>query len=137
MLPVWQTSRETSRMNLVCKNTKIIKIHFSFISLCFYPELKRKCFYCCAGIYSVLVALMASKAEVRYNPELIDPGKIAECVKELGFTASVMENYEGSDGNLELVVSQREVTLTLCLRCIKKTSYIQHSHLFPQYEIHK
>lgn len=48
---------------------------------------------------------MASKAEVRYNPELIDPMKIAECVKELGFTASVMENYEGSDGNLELVVS--------------------------------
>lgn len=48
---------------------------------------------------------MASKAEVRYNPELIDPLKIAECVKELGFTASVMENYEGSDGNLELVVS--------------------------------
>lgn len=56
---------------------------------------------------------MASKAEVRYNPELIDPGKIAECVKELGFTASVMENYEGSDGNLELVVSQREVLLKL------------------------
>lgn len=49
---------------------------------------------------------MASKAEVRYNSELIDPLKIAECVKELGFTASVMENYEGSDGNLELVVSQ-------------------------------
>lgn len=48
---------------------------------------------------------MASKAEVRYNPDLIDPLKIAECVKELGFTASVMENYEGSDGNLELVVS--------------------------------
>lgn len=48
---------------------------------------------------------MASKAEVRYNPDLIDPLKIAECVKELGFTATVMENYEGSDGNLELVVS--------------------------------
>lgn len=49
---------------------------------------------------------MASKAEVRYNPDLIDPLKITECVKELGFSASVMENYEGSDGNLELVVSQ-------------------------------
>lgn len=48
---------------------------------------------------------MASKAEVRYNPDLIDPLKIAECIRELGFTASVMENYEGSDGNLELVVS--------------------------------
>jgi Cu+-exporting ATPase len=59
----------------------------------------------CAGIYSVLVALMASKAEVRYNPEVMDPLKIAEYVRELGFTASVMEDYEGSDGSLELVVS--------------------------------
>lgn len=54
---------------------------------------------------------MASKAEVRYNPELVDPVKIAEYVKELGFTASVMENYEGSDGNLELVVSQHKIPL--------------------------
>lgn len=53
----------------------------------------------------MLVALMASKAEVRYNPEVMDPLKIAEYVRELGFTASVMENYEGSDGSLELVVS--------------------------------
>lgn len=48
---------------------------------------------------------MASKAEVRYNPDLVDPLRIAEFIKELGFTASVMEDYEGSDGNLELVVS--------------------------------
>lgn len=68
---------------------------------------------CCPGIYSVLVALMASKAEVRYNPELVDPMKIVECVKELGFTASVLENYEGSDGNLELVVSKCKVILTV------------------------
>ncbi len=71
---------------------------------------------------------MASKAEVRYNPELVDPAKIAEYVKELGFTASVMENYEGSDGNLELVVSQCKVVLTLSLCFIKKSTFIQHSH---------
>lgn len=79
---------------------------------------------------------MASKAEVRYNPEVIDPVKIAECVKELGFAASVMENYEGSDGNLELVVSQCELALT-CLLCIKKTKYIHCNNKFPQYEIYK
>ncbi|XP_053734827.1 copper-transporting ATPase 1 [Synchiropus splendidus] len=67
------------------------------------------------GIFSVLVALMASKAEVRYNAEIIDPMKIAECVRELGFTASVMENYEGSDGNLELVI--RGMT---CASCVHK-----------------
>ncbi|XP_043983092.1 copper-transporting ATPase 1 [Gambusia affinis] len=72
-----------------------------------------------AGIYSVLVALMASKAEVRYNPEVTDPLTIAECVKELGFTASVMENYEGSDGNLELVV--RGMTCASCVHKIEST----------------
>ncbi|KAM4732819.1 copper-transporting ATPase 1 [Anableps anableps] len=72
-----------------------------------------------AGIYSVLVALMASKAEVRYNPEVTDPLKIAECVRELGFTASVMENYEGSDGNLELVV--RGMTCASCVHKIEST----------------
>ncbi|XP_041653047.1 copper-transporting ATPase 1 [Cheilinus undulatus] len=71
------------------------------------------------GISSVLVALMASKAEVRYNPELIDPGRIADCVKELGFTASVMENYEGSDGNLELVV--RGMTCASCVHKIESS----------------
>lgn len=49
---------------------------------------------------------MASKAEVRYNPGVIDPLKIVECIKELGFTASVMENYDGSNGTLELVVCE-------------------------------
>uniref|UniRef100_A0A8C7ZT34 P-type Cu(+) transporter n=1 Tax=Oryzias sinensis TaxID=183150 RepID=A0A8C7ZT34_9TELE len=69
------------------------------------------------GIYFVLVALMASKAEVRYNPEVIDPPKIVECVKELGFTASVMENYEGSDRNLELVI--RGMTCSSCVHKIE------------------
>ncbi|MEQ2250786.1 ATPase Cu transporting protein 7A [Ilyodon furcidens] len=72
-----------------------------------------------AGIYFVLVALMASKAEVRYNPDITDPLKIAECVRELGFTASVMENYEGSDGNLELVV--RGMTCASCVHKIEST----------------
>ncbi|XP_026883643.2 copper-transporting ATPase 1 [Electrophorus electricus] len=67
------------------------------------------------GVHSVLVALMASKAEVRYNPATIDPLRIAECIRELGFTASVMENYDGSDGNLELVV--RGMT---CASCVHK-----------------
>ncbi|XP_068596463.1 copper-transporting ATPase 1 [Brachionichthys hirsutus] len=67
------------------------------------------------GIHSVLVALMASKAEVRYNPKLVDPLKIVDYVQELGFTASVMENYEGSDGNLELVVRGMS-----CASCVHK-----------------
>ena len=58
------------------------------------------------GIYSVLVALMAGKAEVRYNPAVIQPPMIAELIRELGFGASVMENADEGDGVLELVVSK-------------------------------
>ena len=58
-----------------------------------------------SGILSVLVALMAGKAEVKYNPEVIQPLEIAKLVQDLGFEAAVMEDYTGSDGDLELMVS--------------------------------
>ena len=58
-----------------------------------------------SGILSVLVALMAGKAEVKYNPEVIQPLEIAGLIKDLGFDAAVMEDYKGSDGDIELLVS--------------------------------
>uniref|UniRef100_A0A8C5MRG7 P-type Cu(+) transporter n=1 Tax=Leptobrachium leishanense TaxID=445787 RepID=A0A8C5MRG7_9ANUR len=67
------------------------------------------------GIYSVLVALMAGKAEVRYNPAVIQPSGIAELIKDLGFGATVLENYDEGDGVLELVV--RGMT---CASCVHK-----------------
>ncbi|XP_058857117.1 copper-transporting ATPase 1-like isoform X2 [Acipenser ruthenus] len=69
------------------------------------------------GIFSVLVALMAGKAEVRYNPAIIEPAGVAELIKELGFGASVLENYDGSDGNLELVI--RGMTCASCVHNIE------------------
>lgn len=58
-----------------------------------------------SGILSVLVALMAGKAEVKYNPEVIQPVEIAQLIQDLGFEATVMEDCTGSDGDLELIVS--------------------------------
>ncbi|XP_069748974.1 copper-transporting ATPase 1-like [Narcine bancroftii] len=71
------------------------------------------------GIYSVLVALMAGKAEVRYNPAIIKPPGIAELIKELGFGASVLEDSDGSNGNLELII--RGMTCTSCVHKIEST----------------
>ncbi|XP_074863536.1 copper-transporting ATPase 1 isoform X2 [Carettochelys insculpta] len=70
------------------------------------------------GIHSVLVALMAGKAEVRYDPAIIQPAVIADLIRELGFGASVMENYDG-DGILELVV--RGMTCASCVHKIEST----------------
>ncbi|XP_008582520.1 PREDICTED: copper-transporting ATPase 1 isoform X2 [Galeopterus variegatus] len=71
------------------------------------------------GIYSVLVALMAGKAEVRYNPTVIQPPMIAEFIRELGFGATVIENADEGDGVLELVV--RGMTCASCVHKIEST----------------
>ncbi|KAM4663956.1 copper-transporting ATPase 1 [Discoglossus pictus] len=81
------------------------------------------------GIYSVLVALMAGKAEVRYNPMIIQPAGIAELIQELGFEATVLENYDEGDGILELVV--RGMTCASCVHkiesCLMKTKGVLYS----------
>ncbi|XP_023381636.1 copper-transporting ATPase 1 isoform X2 [Pteropus vampyrus] len=71
------------------------------------------------GIYSVLVALMAGKAEVRYNPAVIQPPMIAEFIRELGFGTTVIENASEGDGVLELVV--RGMTCASCVHKIEST----------------
>ncbi|KAL8181249.1 UNVERIFIED_CONTAM: ATPase Cu transporting protein 7A [Gekko kuhli] len=71
------------------------------------------------GIHSVLVALMAGKAEVRYDPSVIQPPSVAELIRELGFGATVLENYDEGDGILELVV--RGMTCASCVHKIEST----------------
>uniref|UniRef100_A0A8C9MD50 P-type Cu(+) transporter n=1 Tax=Panthera tigris altaica TaxID=74533 RepID=A0A8C9MD50_PANTA len=75
------------------------------------------------GIYSVLVALMAGKAEVRYNSAIIQPPVIAEFIRELGFGATMIENADEGDGVLELVV--RGMT---CASCVHKIESILTKH---------
>lgn len=79
------------------------------------------------GIYSVLVALMAGKAEVRYNPAVIQPRVIAEFIRELGFGAMVMENAGEGNGILELVV--RGMTCASCVHKIEST-LTKHKGIF-------
>ncbi|XP_010634918.1 copper-transporting ATPase 2 isoform X1 [Fukomys damarensis] len=66
-----------------------------------------------AGILSILVALMSGKAEVKYNPEVIQPPKIAQLIQNLGFEAAIMEDNVGSDGDIELVI-----TGMTCASCV-------------------
>lgn len=57
------------------------------------------------GIISVLVALMAGKAEVKFNPDRICPQEIAQLIENMGFGATVMEDYTASDGSIDLVLT--------------------------------
>ncbi|XP_048454093.1 copper-transporting ATPase 2 [Rhincodon typus] len=65
------------------------------------------------GIYSVLVALMSGKAEVKYNPNIIQPTDIADLIKDLGFGATVIEDNVNSTGKLELLI-----TGMTCASCV-------------------
>uniref|UniRef100_H0WUP8 Copper-transporting ATPase 2 n=4 Tax=Otolemur garnettii TaxID=30611 RepID=H0WUP8_OTOGA len=70
-----------------------------------------------AGVLSVLVALMAGKAEVKYNPEVIQPPRIAQLITDLGFEAAVMEDYAGCNGDIELIITG--MTCTSCVHTIE------------------
>ncbi|XP_056605938.1 copper-transporting ATPase 2 isoform X2 [Triplophysa dalaica] len=65
------------------------------------------------GIRSVLVALMAGKAEVKYDPALLDPSRVVQLISDLGFGASVMEENTVQDGILDL-----SVTGMTCASCV-------------------
>lgn len=56
------------------------------------------------GIYSCLVALMAQKAEVKYDPLRIMPNQIASKISSLGFQATVLETEFLGNGVVELKV---------------------------------
>ena len=57
------------------------------------------------GVNSVLVALMAEKAEVKYDPAYIIPSQIANKVTELGYPATVIDSDLNGQGVIELNVS--------------------------------
>ena len=43
------------------------------------------------GVRSVLVALMAGKAEVQYDPSTVQPARISAEISKLGFPCTVLE----------------------------------------------
>ena len=56
-------------------------------------------------MHSVLVALMAAKAEVAFDPTRVDAEQIAHAITDLGFPSEVIEGETGS-GEIEVTVSQ-------------------------------
>ncbi|NXS93378.1 ATP7B ATPase, partial [Jacana jacana] len=69
------------------------------------------------GIISVLVALMAGKAEIKYKPEFIQPLEIAQLIQNLGFEATVIEDHAETEGNVELLITG--MTCASCVHSIE------------------
>jgi len=58
-----------------------------------------------AGIQSVLVSLLAQKAEVKFDPAYLIPSQIANKIMELGYNATVMETETAGQNTIEISVS--------------------------------
>ena len=58
------------------------------------------------GVYSVLVALLAEKADIRYDPDETTPENIVQEIQSLGFEAQIIDSTVGmEDGKVDLLVS--------------------------------
>lgn len=72
------------------------------------------------GVQSILVALLAAKAEVRYEPRKISAQDVANSVSELGFPSSVISDCDGS-GQKEVQVMIKGMTCASCVSKIEKS----------------
>ncbi|XP_071790904.1 copper-transporting ATPase 2-like isoform X2 [Asterias amurensis] len=66
------------------------------------------------GISSALVALMAQKAEVTYDPDVVTPEAIREMIEDIGFDAEILEGI--AKGGVETVTLI--ITGMLCTSCV-------------------
>lgn len=57
------------------------------------------------GVVSVLVSLMAGKAEVKFEPDVLDAAAVSRLIQDLGFGAKLMEDEEATRGKLDLAIS--------------------------------
>ena len=93
--------------NFIASFTSKFSPHFVFLEPPKTLILNRIVCVCSSGreegVISVLVGLMAGKADVRYRPDMVTPEQIVAFIEDLGFGAVLQEN-RNNNGSVELNV---------------------------------
>lgn len=69
------------------------------------------------GVKFALVALLSQKAEVKYNPMLVQPSQLVELINGIGFNASIIDNYRTVHGEAEFLI--QGMTCSSCVHAIE------------------
>ncbi|XP_050534333.1 copper-transporting ATPase 1 isoform X2 [Daktulosphaira vitifoliae] len=67
------------------------------------------------GVKSILVALMAAKAEVQYDPSIVQPEEVANSITDLGFPSDVIIENSSQTNQTELIIGGMT-----CASCVNK-----------------
>uniref|UniRef100_A0A1Y1N286 P-type Cu(+) transporter n=1 Tax=Photinus pyralis TaxID=7054 RepID=A0A1Y1N286_PHOPY len=67
------------------------------------------------GCHNILVALLAARAEVTYDPSCVTPREIADSISNLGFPSSVLQQAGAGESDVDLQISGMT-----CASCVYK-----------------